>query len=137
MFAERGWHFGPITRTDGFDLSRSITTQQYHFIYNALPERSYTPVDMADRNIAWDAIKVANESNKLSTLHKRLYFQRPRPIFELYNLEQDPHEMNNLAGQESIKAIEQKLRNELDRWMIREGDYLPLPAHVQKIMNGK
>src|SRR5690606_37375089 len=25
VFAERGWHWGPITRTDGLDLSRSIT----------------------------------------------------------------------------------------------------------------
>ncbi|PHR95016.1 MAG: arylsulfatase [Blastopirellula sp.] len=137
VFAERGWHFGPITRTDGFDLSRSVTTRQYHFIYNALPDRSYTPVDMAEKNIAWDAIKVARESNQLSTLHQRLYFQRPRPIFELYDLGNDPHQINNLAGQESVKMIEQKLRNELDRWMIREGDYLPLPAHVIKVMNGK
>ena len=46
VFAERGWHWGPITRTDGLDLSRSITCPRYRFIYNALPGRSYTPVDM-------------------------------------------------------------------------------------------
>ena len=46
VFAERGWHWGPITRTDGLDLSRSITSNRYRYIYNALPNRSYTPVDM-------------------------------------------------------------------------------------------
>ena len=37
VFAERGWHWGPITRTDGLDLSRSITSTRYRYIYNALP----------------------------------------------------------------------------------------------------
>jgi N-sulfoglucosamine sulfohydrolase len=130
IFGERGWHFGPITRTDGFDLSRSVVSKRYNFIYNAIPERSYTPVDMATKNIAWDAMKVAHEAGGLTALHERLYFQNPRPIFELYDLENDPFELTNLAGQPAMKAIEQTLRERLDRWMVREGDYLPLPTHA-------
>lgn len=133
IFAERGWHFGPITRTDGFDLSRSITTKRYNFIYNAIPERSYTPVDMATKNIAWAAIQLAHQNGKLSATHERIYFQNPRPIFELYDLEKDPYEMNNLAGKTSVSEVETELRKKLDSWMVREGDYLPLPtdAHNQ------
>ena len=74
VFAERGWHFGPITRSDGFDLSRSVTTKRHNFIYNAIPERSYAPVDMASKNIAWDAIKLARENGRLSAIHERIYF---------------------------------------------------------------
>ena len=132
VFGERGWHFGPITRSDGFDLSRSVTTRRYNFIYNAIPERSYTPVDMAKRNIAWDAIKAARQAGTLSAIHEQIYFQNPRPIFELYDLMEDPFEMNNLAGQKSVRQIETELRKKLDRWMIREGDFLPLPTHAHQ-----
>ncbi|MGB1928953.1 MAG: sulfatase family protein [Mariniblastus sp.] len=131
VFAERGWHWGPITRTDGLDLSRSITSERYRYIYNALPNRSYTPVDMAGKD-AWKAIQAAHSANQLSPLHTRLYFQNPRPIIELYDLENDPLEITNLAGKQSIANEEQTLRNALESWMIREHDYLPLPTHALK-----
>lgn len=130
VFAERGWHWGPITRTDGFDLSRSITTENYHYIYNALPDRSYTPVDMDSKNVAWEAIKQAKADNSLKKLHQILYFRNPRPVFELYDLEKDPFQTNNLSGDSETESTETALRQKLDRWMIREGDYLPLPSHA-------
>ena len=132
VFGERGWHFGPITRSDGFDLSRSVTTKRYNYIYNAIPERSFSPVDMARKNIAWNAIKQARKNGKLSMIHERIYFQNPRPIFEFYDLENDPFELNNLAGQASIRKIETGLREKLDQWMVSESDYLPLPTHAHQ-----
>ena len=129
VFAERGWHWGPITRADGLDLSRSVTTRRYHYIYNALPGRSYMPVDMLG-NPAWTAIKAAHESGSLSAVHDRLYFQNPRPVAELYDLQNDPYQIHNLADDEDHKEIERQLRIELEKWMVRESDYLPLPSHV-------
>jgi len=128
IFAERGWHSGPITRSDGFDLSRSVITRRYNFIYNALPDRSYWPVDMDEKNIAWEALTKAHQAGTLTKEQDAMYFQNPRPIFELYDLENDPFELRNLSGQESVKAVEKELRNQLDCWMVREGDSLPLPA---------
>ena len=129
VFAERGWHWGPITRTDGLDLSRSITTQQFHLIYNALPCRAYTPVDMSQKD-AWLAVVSSHDAGHLSSLHEKLYFQKPRPIIELYDLQSDPLALNNLSGQDSYREIQEQLRKELERWMIREHDYLPLPSHA-------
>ncbi len=136
VFAERGWHWGPITRSDGLDLARSVTTDRYHFIYNAIPERKYGPVDMTKgNNVAWEEVKVAHAKGELSNLHERLYFQIPRPVFELYDLKKDPWQLTNLAGIESIADTETNLRSLLDRWMILESDFLPLPSHVHGIMN--
>jgi uncharacterized sulfatase len=134
VFAERGWHSGPITRTDGFDLSRSITSERYLYIYNAIPGQEYCPVDMPD-NPAWLRMQQLHDEGKLSALHDRLYFQNPRPIFELYDLGKDPVQLNNLAGRPSMKTIEAHLRVELDKWMVRESDYLPLPGHVYQQLN--
>jgi len=128
VYAERGWHWGPITRTDGLDLSRSIIGQRYKLIYNALPDRPYSPVDMV-RDEVWRQIVFAHEGGRLSALHERLIFPKPRrAIFELFDLEKDPYEMTNLAGQQDMAEIETKLKNELARWMVREGDFLPLPS---------
>ena len=129
VFAERGWHFGPITRTDGLDFSRSITSTRYRYIYNALPDRSYTPVDMANKD-AWKAIQQAHASGQLSPLHQRLYFEKPRPITELYDLKTDPLELRNLAGSTFTRETEDTLRKALEAWMIRESDFLPLPTHA-------
>lgn len=129
VFAERGWHWGPITRTDGLDLSRSITSTRYRYIYNALPNRSYTPVDMPGKD-AWKAIQSAHAANRLSPLHQQLYFSNPRPIVELFDLRDDPLELNNLAGRKAVADTERTLREELESWMIREHDFLPLPTHA-------
>jgi len=39
--------------------------------------------------------------------------------------------LKNLAGAKATEAIETKLSIEMDKWMIRESDFLPLPSHVQ------
>ncbi len=129
VFAERGWHFGPIMQTDGFDLSRSVVSSRYLYIYNAIPERRYSPVDMG-RNPVWRRMQSMAKQGELSALYQRLYFDLPRPIFELYDLEEDPFQLDNLAGKEELESVETRLRVEMDKWMIRESDFLPLPSHV-------
>jgi len=129
VFAERAWHWGPITRSDGFDLSRSVTTRRYHYIYNALPNHPYMPVDMPGHP-AWTAIQAAHKAGRLSPLHERLYFRNPRPLLELYDLQNDPWQLRNLASDKDHKDVERQLRTELEKWMVRESDYLPLPSHV-------
>ena len=57
----------------------------------------------------------------------RIYFSPTRPMFELYDLEKDPREFNNLAGKPEAAAVEKELKMALVEWMARERDYLPLP----------
>jgi hypothetical protein len=61
-------------------------------------------------------------------LSRQLLFRLPRPILELFDLETDPYELNNLHGREAVRGIEMKLRIELSRWMVREADFLPMPS---------
>lgn len=130
IFAERGWHWGPITNTDGWDLCRSITSDRYHLIYNATPNQIYWPVDQVRKNAyAWLAIKKADSLRTLAPIYHDLYFRRPRAVIELYDLKEDPFELNNLAGEPEYQSIKNQLIRELDLWMVREQDYLPLPSH--------
>ena len=49
-------------------------------------------------------------------------------LTELYDLERDPYELNNLAGQPGVKEVESKLKIALADWMVAEGDFLPIPS---------
>lgn len=153
IFTERGEHPGSLNVSEGVDYARAIRGQRYKLIYNAQPGQPYSPVDQGGRWLspaqdkspdeilpaiartdeeralgAWKDIVRAHQAKKLSPLFERLYFKRPRPIFELYDLQTDPYEFNNLAGKPEYKAIEIHLREELDKWMVLSNDYLMLPT---------
>ncbi len=52
----------------------------------------------------------------------------PRPAEELYDLQKDPGETNNLANAPQLAATQKKLSGELDAWMQHTGDPRLNPA---------
>ena len=49
---------------------------------------------------------------------------------ELYDLENDPYEVDNLAESQPHAGIVDRLKKRLEAWMISQHDYLPLPSHA-------
>ena len=49
-------------------------------------------------------------------------------MFDLYDLEKDPHELENLAGKVEFAKIEEEFKEALQKWMILNQDHLPLPV---------
>jgi N-sulfoglucosamine sulfohydrolase len=86
----------------------------------------YAPVDFNLNNI-----RALNDAGKLAPNLVKLYLAESRPMFELYDLRDDPHEMTNLAGTKETKAIEQELKGRLSAWMIHHRDFVPLPIGGQ------
>ena len=129
-FVERGYHgrIGPIDHSCNMDFSRGVVSDRYFFIYNTTPEKPFAPVDVRSLPM-WQATVQAHEAGKLSPEHERIYFG-PRPMFELYDLHNDPDQFNNLVESPEHRAAGIELRDVLIRWMIREQDYLPLPNYA-------
>ena len=128
VFAERGAHgSGLPTASNAFDLARCVVSRKYKLIYNALWQIPYTPVDF-NNDAFWKELQGMNRDGKLSPELSRIYFSPTRPMFELYDLESDPREFDNLIGREATAAVEQELKAVLQEWMILERDYLPLPV---------
>ena len=67
-------------------------------------------------------------AGKLDPKYQNNVFASPRPMFELYDLENDPQEFNNLAGNPEYAQIEKELKEEMQRWMILTWDMVPLPV---------
>ena len=132
IFAERGAHgYGLPHDTLAFDLSRSVTTRNYRLIYNALWDRPYLPVDVADKHYNvrfWRDLVKMQEAGDLGEPFSTLYFREERPMFELFDLEKDPYELNNLAGKPEVAELEKDLKKKLAQWMVRDRDFLPLPT---------
>ena len=63
--------------------------------------------------VATDALQAANANDKLSPGLRATYFTTPRPVYELYDLEADPGELNNLSGTPQLAATERELRTAL------------------------
>jgi uncharacterized sulfatase len=45
-----------------------------------------------------------------------------RPAEELYRIDNDHEEMNNLIGNKDLSSVKKRLSDELDRWMREQGD---------------
>jgi arylsulfatase A-like enzyme len=128
VFAERGPHgSGLPTNTGAFDLGRCVIGQRYKLIYRALWQLPYHPVDFAGLPM-WKELRQMALDGDLDEPWRSLYFAPQRSMFALYDLEQDPHELNNLAGMAEFAEIEETLKEVLHAWMILNQDYLPLPV---------
>ena len=66
-------------------------------------------------------IEVLHKQGKLS--HEQAQFMaRTRPAEELYDLRNDPYELNNLADESGSQNILKELRSILDKWIKDTGD---------------
>jgi arylsulfatase A-like enzyme len=127
VFSERGAHGNGLPlHSAAFDAGRAVVGPRYKLIYNAIWQIPYTPVDFAG-NSFWKDLQERNAAGKLSQEMSRLYFSETRPMFEFYDLQTDPAEMNNLIDKPESASIAAELKKELAEWMILEHDFLPHP----------
>lgn len=130
IFGERGPHgsatFDEHTTASGVDYSRCVRSARYKLIYNVTPNLRYTPVDSAG-NPGWQDILKAHEAQQLPTEFDKLWFTSPRAVYELYDLQEDPSELRNLYGRAELDAVTTELKTAMQKKMILDYDYLPLP----------
>jgi N-sulfoglucosamine sulfohydrolase len=137
IFSQRGAHGSSLPgNSAGFDLARVVITKNRKLIYNAMGQLPYAPVDFAGDPF-WKELGQLNQAGKLDPKLAKLYFSATRPLFELYDLESDPAEFNNLAGTPAAANEERELKAALTEWMILQRDFLPLPAKPEPKNRGR
>ncbi len=116
-FAEDHWH-------DYEDHARAIFNRQWKLIRNDYVDIAATPSADAGRSLTWKAMQELKKQNKLTTAQLNC-FMTPRSKYELFNLEQDPYEVNNLTNEPKHAAIKNELLIALEDWSIKTGDFIP------------
>ena len=110
-FAVRGTHGGSLPgNSASFDLSRTVFNKKYKLIYNPLFYLPYQPVDFSGEGF-WKELINLHKSQSLPEKFESTYiFTAARPMFELYDLENDPDEFNDLEGKKEYEMIELQLK---------------------------
>jgi arylsulfatase A-like enzyme len=118
--------FCEMTYHDKYDPKRAIRTERYKYVRNfgELPT-VYLPLDILHSKMGFEVV------------HE--YYSEARPEEELYDLEADPHEQENLIEDPDYERVASRLRERVDDWMHETDDILldgevPVPEeHVQKL----
>ncbi len=121
VFSERNWH--------GIDEHmRSIRTLQYKLITNGYDDQPFGAPSDISSSPSWQSLYDLKNTEKLSLLQKRI-FEKPRFKVELYDIKNDPDEINNLAGDKNYKHIKQHLLKKLKKWQDKTHD-VAITDHV-------
>ncbi|MCI0359345.1 MAG: sulfatase [Planctomycetaceae bacterium] len=116
-FSEHNWH-------DFEARSRSVRTESLKYIRNEYPDLPNTPPADAVRSPTFQTMRKLRDAGKL-TPEQIVCFNKPLPAEELYDLESDPHELVNVAGQAKYQKDLESLRAALDRWKAETKDDAP------------
>jgi arylsulfatase A-like enzyme len=117
IYAEDHFH-------DFEDYTRAIRTKQYKYIKNYYPDLPNTPSADVLRDRTWQSMLTEYENGTLEKAQLRC-FEIPRPAEELYDIETDPYELNNLAGISEASGVLDDMRSRLERTRTRTNDFLP------------
>jgi len=104
--------------TDAYAI-RSVREERFKLILNLNHESKFinacTKMPLFKSMVAKAATGDATAKRLVNAYHHR-------PAVELYDLEKDPLEMNNLAGQTDSETHVKRLRGKLEAWMKAQGD---------------
>ena len=90
---------------------RSISNGRFHYIFN------FNSLERIERE--------RKSGKKINYFVERGAMVHPdRPEEEMYDIKNDPHEMNNLGDLPEYASIRKKLKSELFKWMKSQNDYL-------------
>ncbi len=105
-----------------FDRIRAVRDRRFKYIRNFYPELPYAQriaymEEMPTLQI-WRRLHAAG----LLVGPQEQFFAAKKPVEELYDLDKDPHEIENLAALPERRAKLEELRGALERWIEETGD---------------
>jgi arylsulfatase A-like enzyme len=109
-----------------YDRVRMVRDGRYRYLFNYFPDRPYY------QNITYrlqipmmKEILKARDGGTLSMVQAAWFMSKP--VEELYDVEHDPWELSNLAGDPKLAQKRQELRSALSDWAKRYGDLGGIP----------
>jgi len=122
---------------------RSLRDEEFHYIANLKHDQPYHEKHLQNESLAkrydlqwWAATtEAAKNGDKRAKMLMDKFHNRPAE--ELYRVDQDPYEMNNLAADPKYAEVKKRLRTELERWMKTQNDPgaamdVPLPPKPKR-----
>ncbi|TWU16602.1 sulfatase family protein [Allorhodopirellula heiligendammensis] len=106
---------------------RSVRNERFKLIRNLDPDATFhNTINGKAWFRSWEASAEGGNEHAQSIIERFA----TRPAFELYDVQADPHELNNLAGDADYAAVLSELAETLAAWMQSQGD-LGLETEMQ------
>ncbi len=130
--APRRYVYGHRDRIDeAVDLARSVRDKHYLYIRNYLPQLGYhQPSAWPDQGEIRQALDELAKSTKL-TPAQRQFLSPTRPIEELYDCQQDPLNLQNLANSREHQHVLRRMQAAHKEWVLTSRDLGFLPETEQ------
>ncbi len=121
------------------DRIRAVRSKSFKYIRNLKTDRPYMQPTYMDVDSV-ELVQVMRQlyaENKLDSIQAR-FFSKARPGEELYDLREDPFEINNLAGDPDYAEVLETYAAVLDQWMVDTDDKGQYPEDPEglKLMLG-
>jgi N-sulfoglucosamine sulfohydrolase len=130
----RTYVFGARDRCDETVFRfRTVRDERYRYIHNFTPERPFLQTNAYKETSypVWNLLKELHAQGKLTAVQAALCAPN-MPAEELYDLEKDPYQVQNLATDPAHQKILLRLRKAVEGFIQKTGDkgQIPEPADV-------
>lgn len=136
---ERDHIHAAADRFDAFtDAIRAVRDKRYKYVRNYRPGQGYyLPVTYRERIPTMQELLKLKAEDKLTAVQAQ-WFRESKPRDELFDCLNDPHELNNLAGDPAHATKLDQLKKEMDSWLVAIGDQPNLPERdlIDQLWNG-
>lgn len=120
----REYVFGGRDRGDEtVDRIRTVRDKRFRYIRNYYPERPFLQLNRY-KEWTYPILRLMRDlhgRNELNEIQAYL-FNPARPSEELYDLQEDPYEIHNLAAEEGYQGTRKRLAAALDTWIMETND---------------
>lgn len=103
------------------DRIRTVRTRNFRYLRNSFPERTMLQAQYRDDRPEVIEMHTAHKAGTLTPYQDKHWFG-VRPGEELYDMEKDPHQINNLADDPKFAAELKKHRDLLEAWIKKTDD---------------
>jgi len=116
-----------------FDMSRAVRDQRFRYIRNYMPYRIYGQhleyLWQAPSIVSWEKAFLSGECNETQSA-----FWKTKPAEELYDTENDPWEVNNLAADLNYNDVLERMRAANKAWVTKIYDtgFIPEADRVDR-----
>ncbi|MEO0413536.1 MAG: sulfatase-like hydrolase/transferase, partial [Verrucomicrobiota bacterium] len=119
----RDYVYGARDRMDErYDIIRAVRDKRFRYIRNFEPLKPYYQyMNTPEKGATMCEIRAAEKAGNVSGAAK-LFSAKSKPTEELYDLKNDPHEINNLANDPEFTEKLDELRSALTDWQNEVGD---------------
>ena len=102
---------------DTHDAMRMVRSKRYKLIHNLMPERPWLQLNKYKERMypMLAEMSILHQQGKL-TPEQSIFFSKTKPKYELFDLQNDPHELDNLADHAGYASVKETLQEALDQW---------------------